>query len=92
MIGAGLAGSLLLAGMLVPQHLGPVNRAWMGLALLLSKVTTPVFMGVVYFLVLAPTGLLRRAAGKSPIASPRPVTDTYWHTTDRPASNLQRQF
>ena len=38
-----------LAGLLVPARLGPVYRAWMGLALRISKVTTPIFMGVTYF-------------------------------------------
>ena len=31
---------------LIPTHLGPVERAWMELAHLISKVTTPIVMGV----------------------------------------------
>jgi hypothetical protein len=69
---AAIGGALLLAGMLAPARLGPVYRAWMGLALLLSKITTPIFMGVVYFVVLTPTALLRRAIGGNPMAA-RPV-------------------
>jgi hypothetical protein len=45
-IGLGALGTTLgLLGLLVPTRLGPVNRAWMGLATLLSRVTTPLFMG-----------------------------------------------
>ena len=58
-----LGALLVLAGLTVPTQLGPVERAWMRLAHLISKVTTPIFMGVVYFLVITPLGLLRRAFG-----------------------------
>jgi hypothetical protein len=51
-----ISGLLLLAGILIPTWLGPVYRGWMGFALLLSKVTTPIFMGITFFLVMAPIG------------------------------------
>jgi hypothetical protein len=67
----GAIGALLvLGGLALPGHLGPIFRAWMGLAHLLSKVTTPIFMGIVYFVVLTPIGLLMRAFGRSPLPSP----------------------
>ena len=47
--------------------LGPVERAWMGLAHAISKVTTPIVMGVMYLLVLTPVGLLRRRFGGNPL-------------------------
>src|SRR3954454_6045583 len=46
-----LGGLLVLAALVVPTALGPVERAWMALAHAISKVTTPIFMGVVFFLV-----------------------------------------
>ena len=65
-----LGGALVLAGLLFPARLGPIHRAWMGLAHLLSRVTTPVFMGIVYFLILTPTGWLTRLFGRNPIRHP----------------------
>ncbi len=59
-----------LRALLIPTRLGPVNRAWMELAHLISRVTTPIFMGVVYFLVLAPIGLLMRTFGRNPMVAP----------------------
>src|SRR5258707_6130820 len=41
----GVGGTLVIAALLVPTWLGPIERAWMGLAHLISKVTTPIFMG-----------------------------------------------
>ena len=68
-----LGGVLVLAGLVVPTLLGPVERAWMGLAHLISKVTTPIFMGIVYFVVMTPIGIthvntMRRKPGQIPIA------------------------
>src|SRR5688572_25382601 len=60
-----LGGVLVLGGALFPGSMGPLYRAWMGLARVLSKVTTPIFMGIVYFLVLGPIGLIRRVFGKN---------------------------
>ena len=61
---------LLLGGLLVPGRLGPIHNAWMGFARALSKVTTPIFMGIVYFIVFAPVGLVMRAGGRNPLAPP----------------------
>ena len=58
-----LGGALILAGLTIPTLLGPVDRAWMKLAHLISRITTPIFMGVIYFVVLTPVGVLRRAFG-----------------------------
>jgi uncharacterized membrane protein len=69
MVVLAIGGILIAAALAVPTRLGPVERAWMGLAHLISKVTTPIFMGVVYFVVLTPMGFIRRLLGKSPIAS-----------------------
>lgn len=74
---AGVAAAFLLGAALAPTRLGPVQRAWMGFALLLSRVTTPVFMGIVYFLVVTPIGLVMRVLGKNPMR-PRTGRTSYW--------------
>lgn len=91
-ITAGLAGVLWVLGALIPSRLGPIYRGWMSMALAISKVTTPIFMGAVYFLVLTPTGLIMRLVGRRPMA--HPLKDgSFWHSNaDRPTSDLRRQF
>lgn len=64
---SGLGGTLLVAGVVLPAQLGPVYRAWMGFAKVLSKVTTPIFMGVVYFLVITPISFIMRLIGRRPM-------------------------
>jgi hypothetical protein len=89
----GSMGAVFVAGgLVVPTLLGPVERGWMQVALAISKVTTPIFMGIVYFVVLTPIGLLRRTFAGSPLVH-RSGPSGYW--ADRsasPPSELERQF
>jgi len=86
-----LGGLLALAGLLIPARLGPVYRAWMKLAQLLSKVTTPIFMGIMYFVVITPMGVLRRAFAGSPLEAK--VSDgSVWVARTGATGNMTRQF
>jgi len=74
---AALGGTLVVAGAVIPAALAPVFRGWMALGLLLSRVTTPLFMGALYFLAIMPMGLVMRAFGRSPLRG-RPKGSSYW--------------
>ncbi len=86
----GLGGALLLAALLAPARLGPVQNAWMAMAKAISKVTTPLVMGLVYFLVLTPTGWVRRTLSRNPLRHPR-RNGSFW-IDRRERSDLKRQF
>jgi hypothetical protein len=87
-----LAAALILAALAIPTLLGPVQQGWMGLAHLISKVTTPIFMGVVYFVVITPIGWARRLGGKSMTArAPRGESRWVAHTPVE-ADRMERQF
>ena len=61
---AGAAGVTGIVTLLVPGVLEPLNRLWMRLALVLSKVLTPVVMAVLFFGTVLPTGLIMRLLRK----------------------------
>ncbi len=90
----GLGGVLAVAGLAVPTLLGPVYRAWMGLAHALSKVTTPIFMGVIYFVIMTPIGFVMRLIGRRALVH-QATGGTYW-TERGPAlpepKQMERQF
>jgi len=90
---AGGVGLLLFAaGLVAPGRLGPVYRGWMAVAEAISKVTTPIFMAIVYFGVLSPTALLMRIFGRNPITH-KPRSGSYWVRTEGSSSgDLRRQF
>ena len=88
-----IGGLLVLGGLLIPGSLGPVQRAWMKLALARSRITTPIIMGLIYFILFAPIGAARRLLGRNSLV--RPKGETFW--VDRAPgaerrSDLQRQF
>lgn len=83
--------ALLVAGLAIPTHLAPVYRAWMGLAHAMSRVTTPVFMGVVFFVVLAPIGIVMRIFGRNPMRR-EAVNQSYWAAPNQLRGSLKNQF
>jgi len=94
-LGRGFGGIgiiLVLSGLLIPGRLDLVYRIWMGLALAISKVTTPIFMGLVYFVAIMPMGILRRNLGQHPLRH-RKRDDSYWVTrSSEKTGGLERQF
>jgi hypothetical protein len=92
LVTAVLGGLFVAGGLLLPARMGPVYRAWMRLGLAISKVTTPIFLGIIFFLVITPFGLGARAFGHRPLR-PR-ATDSLWRprAEGERKSNLLRQF
>ena len=90
-ITATLGALLVTGGLIVPGMMQPVERAWMKLALAISKITTPIFMGVIFFVVITPAGLLARLFGHRPLVNRRPSAWAVRPPEGR-RSDLQRQF
>lgn len=89
-----IGGVLILGGLVLPAYLGPVLRAWMGVAHLLARFTTPVFLGVVFYLVVTPVALLMRCFGASPLRPPG-ARSTGWIARAPgvpPGRDMERQF
>jgi hypothetical protein len=74
---AALGALLLMLGLIAPAVLAPVNRVWMALARAISKITQPVFLGIVYFVAFLPVGLVMRLFRRSAIARNR-NSRTFW--------------
>ncbi|NEP43226.1 MAG: sxtJ [Okeania sp. SIO2H7] len=50
-----------------PGTLKPVYHFWMKIGLWLSKIMTPLWMGLVFYLVVVPMGFMMRWFGKDPM-------------------------
>ena len=88
-----LGAILVVLALAAPSRLAGVRRGWMAGAHAMSRVTTPLFMSIVFLAVLTPLGLALRLSGRRPLARRRDAS-TFW--VDRPAgerrSDLHRQF
>jgi hypothetical protein len=77
---------LVLLGLLWPRALVLPNKAWMLLAEGLSFVTTRIILGLVFFLVITPIGVVKRLSGWDPLSRRSKPGDSYW----KPYSERQR--
>ncbi len=87
-----IAGSLLLAGLFFPARLDPVQRGWMGVAHAISKVTTPLFMGIMYFVVFALMGSVMRLFGHNSLTTHHGSDSAWVPRAAGHRSDLERQF
>ena len=75
----GAAAAFALAALLKPSLLARPNRLWMRLGLVLAKIVSPLALGLLFYAVLAPFGLLVRLTGKDPLRLRRdPAASSYW--------------
>lgn len=65
-----IAGVLALLALVVPRALKPIYHGWMRFGLLASRITTPLILGVVFFVLIMPIGLVRGLAGHNSMRRP----------------------
>jgi hypothetical protein len=63
----GLAAAFAVVTLLLPRALAPLLWLWMRFGSLLHKVMNPLFLGLIFFCAVAPTGLLMRVFGRRPL-------------------------
>jgi hypothetical protein len=76
---------LLALALLAPKTLSVLNKLWLKQGMALGAVVAPIVMAIVYFITVAPTGLLIRLTGKDLL---REKLDrnakSYWIKRDHP--------
>jgi predicted membrane metal-binding protein len=76
--------------------LRPLNRLWLKLGLLLSKIVSPVVLALLFYGTVTPVGLLMRAVGKDPLRLRRnAAAASYWIPREPPgpaADSMKQQF
>ena len=54
----------IVLGFFNSKILTPLNKIWFKFGIFLGKIISPVIMGIIFFLVVTPTGLIMRLLGK----------------------------
>ena len=77
-----------------PMTLRPFYRAWMKLGLLLSKITTPLVLGIIYYVVITPTGLIAGLFRSDPLQrNCKQASDTFRvESTKKPREHMEKPF
>ncbi len=81
-----IGAALALLGLVFPRLLVYPNKAWMGLAEVLSYVSTRIILAFVFFVIVTPIGFFKRWTGWDPLNRRAPSSDSYW----RPYSERQK--
>ena len=82
----------LILGLINSKFLSPLNKAWFKFGLILGSVIAPIVMGIVFFFVVTPTGLIMKVLGKDILGLKRNKNNTYWLEKDNSNNNLKNQF
>ena len=82
-----------ILGVLNSKLLTPLNRLWIKFGFLLGNIVSPIVMGMVYFIVVTPTGVFMRLLGKDLLkTSKEKYTSTYWMKRNKQQSSMKKQF
>ena len=82
----------LVLGLLNSKILTPLNKLWFKFGILLSKIISPLIMGIIFFLVVTPIGLLMRILGKDLLNLKYNNNKSYWVEKNGPKSRMRNQF
>ena len=87
-----ISGIFLVLGLINSKLLLPLNKIWFKFGILLGNFIAPIVMGVVYFMVVTPTGLIMKLFGKDLLNLKKNNKDTYWIEKDNSNNDLKNQF
>ena len=82
----------LLLGLLNSKILTPLNKYWFKFGIFLGKIISPMIMGIIFFLVVTPTGLIMRLLGKDILNLKYNKNQSYWIEKNGPKSKMKNQF
>ena len=82
----------LVLGLFNSKILTPLNKLWFKFGILLGKIVSPLIMGIIFFLVVTPIGLLMRLLGKDLINLKYNNNKSYWIEKKGPESKMKNQF
>ncbi len=87
-----ISGIFLVLGIFNSKLLLPLNKIWFKFGIFLGNFIAPIVMGIVYFMVVTPTGLIMKMLGKDLLNLKRNNKNTYWIEKDNSNNNLKNQF
>jgi hypothetical protein len=90
-----ILGSLLVVmGLLLPGRLGPIYKAWMAIGHVLGWINTRIILGIIYYGLFTPMGLVMRVWRKDSMRRQYDETVNTYRVVrrPRPASHMLRQF
>ncbi len=82
----------IILGLLNSKILTPLNKLWFKFGLFLGKIVSPLIMGVIFFFVVTPIGLIMRMLGNDVLNLKQNKNKSYWIKKSGPKGRMKNQF
>ena len=82
----------LILGIMNSKILTPLNKIWFKLGIFLGKIISPLLMGLIFFTVVTPIGILMRLLGKDLLNIKYNKNKSYWIKRPKNVDTMRRQF
>ena len=82
----------LVLGLLNSKILTPLNKIWFKFGILLGKIISPLVMGIIFFIVVTPIGILMKILKKDLLNLKYNNNKSYWIEKNEPKSKMKNQF
>ena len=82
----------LVLGLLNSNFLTPLNNLWFKFGIFLGKVISPFIMGVIFFIIVTPIGIIMKILKKDLLNLKFNNKKTYWIEKNGPKSKMKNQF
>ena len=83
----------LILGLMNSKLLTPLNILWFKFGKLLGSIVSPIVMGIVFFIVITPTGFIMRIFGKDLLNKKyNNKSKSYWINREKSKGTMKQQF
>ena len=82
----------LILGFLNSKLLTPLNKIWFRFGIFLGNFISPIIMGIIFFFVVTPTGLIMRLFNRDLINLKKSNKKSYWIEKKDIKSSMKNQF
>lgn len=82
----------LVLGLINSKILYPLNILWFKFGILLGKIISPFIMGLIFFLVVTPTGLIMRVLRRDILNLKYSKNKSYWIEKKDSKSQMKNQY
>ena len=82
----------LVLGLMNSKILTPPNKLWFKFGIFLGKIISPLIMGIIFFFVVTPIGLIMKLLRKDILNLKYNKKESYWIEKNGPKSKMKNQF
>ena len=83
----------LLLGLFNSKFLTPLNKSWFKFGMLLGSIISPIVMGLIFFIVMTPIGLLMKIFNKDLLKKNyNKDKESYWIKKNQTTTTMKKQF